>query len=280
MRTTVYSLVILAILLPPLVPAQHSGHSTKTYLGFDRNDYPGDNALGTLRKTFAFSGYWLNNPPGENTNSWTGKRRKLERSGFGFLVLFNGRSYAQIQTGDAKELGTSDGHAAVLAAKHEGFPKRTIIFLDQEEGGRLLPQQRAYLHAWIDAVNASGYRAGVYCSGVPFTEGNGTRVITAVDIKSNAGKRDISFWVSNDNCGPSRGCVTVKQALPAASGVPFADIWQFAQSPRRKEMTANCAKTYSSDGECYAPGFSAQKRLHVDLNTARSPDPSNGRGGR
>jgi hypothetical protein len=37
------------------------------YLGFDRNDYPGDASLKALRQTFSYSGYWLNNPPGEKT---------------------------------------------------------------------------------------------------------------------------------------------------------------------------------------------------------------------
>lgn len=277
MRTNFYSLVVLATVLSPFAVAQHQGRTTKAYLGFDRNDYPGESDLPALHKTFAFIGYWLNNPPGENANSWSGKRHRLEEAGFGFLVLFNGKSYAQIRTREPARLGASDGHAAAVAAKREGFPKRTIIFLDQEEGGRLLPQQRAYLHAWIDAVNASGYRAGVYCSGVPFTEGNGTKVVTAVDIRSNAEGRRISFWVSNDACGPSPGCVAAKPPAPGASGVPFADVWQFAQSPRRKEMTAKCAETYSGDGVCYAPGFSAKKRLHVDLNSASSPDPSMGR---
>ncbi|MGD0826163.1 MAG: hypothetical protein ABR908_16385, partial [Terriglobales bacterium] len=67
------------------------------YIGFDRNDYPGDANLKILRQTFSYSGYWLNNPPGAKTNSWTGKRKTLQAAGFGFLVLFNGRSYAEIR---------------------------------------------------------------------------------------------------------------------------------------------------------------------------------------
>src|SRR5215469_14163310 len=67
------------------------------YLGFDRNDYPGDGALQTLRQTFTYTGYWLNNPPGASLNNWKGKRKTLERSGFGFLVLFNGRLYAELK---------------------------------------------------------------------------------------------------------------------------------------------------------------------------------------
>ena len=39
--------------------------SASTYLGFDRNDYPGDENLKLLRQTFSYAGFWLNHPPGE-----------------------------------------------------------------------------------------------------------------------------------------------------------------------------------------------------------------------
>ena len=55
----------------PVHAQVHAG----TYLGLDRNDYPGDSNMAVLRKTFAFTGYWLNNPPGANHNSWRGNRK-------------------------------------------------------------------------------------------------------------------------------------------------------------------------------------------------------------
>ena len=65
---------------------------------------------------------------------------------------------------------------------------------------------------------------------------------------------------------------------PAAGGQPrgFADVWQYAQSPRRPAYTAQCKSTYAADGNCYAPGLQPQG-VHIDLNTATSPDPSHGR---
>ena len=245
------------------------------YLGFDRNDYPGDAALVELHKTFAYSGYWLNNPPGAKTNTWVGKRSKLESAGFGFLVLFNGRLYRDLKSNPA-ELGEKDARAAAAAARREGFPPNTIIFLDQEEGGRLLPEQKTYLFAWIDGVIRAGFRAGVYCSGVPAREAGGGSVITAEDIRKNAGQRTISYWVTNDSCPPSPGCVKNKRPpLPSASGVDFADVWQFAQSPKRKDVAANCPG-YNQDRNCYASEKRGQP-IHVDLNAANSPDPSHGR---
>ena len=248
------------------------------YLGFDRNDYPGDSALKLLRGRFSFAGFWLNNPPGASSNSWAGKRRVVQNLGFGFLVVFNGRTFAQIErAGDAGKLGASDGATAVSSARQEGFPVRTIIFLDQEEGGRLLPEQRAYLHAWADAVQAAGFRPGVYCSGIAFKEGTGATVITAEDIQQKAGGRKFAYWVSNDSCPPSPGCILPgKPPAPSVSGVPFAVVWQFAQSPRRTEFTGGCSANYSKDGNCYPPTGEAE-RLHVDLDVAISNDPSDGR---
>ncbi len=249
------------------------------YLGMDRNDYPGDASMMTLRKTFAFTGYWLNNPPGANRNTWHGKRKLLDSMGYGFLLLFNGREYAQLKaSGNAARVGASDAGKAVSSALQEGFPRGSILFLDQEQGGRMLPEQRVYIHAWVDGVTKRGFRPGIYCSGIAFHESNTVSVITANDIRDNAGKRDIQFFVSNDQCAPSPGCLFPKPPpSPAESGVPFASVWQFAQSPRRPEMTASCRQTYAADGNCYPPGIDPASGVHIDVDTANSADPSRAR---
>ena len=265
----------LGLFLSVLSALPCTSFAQQTYLGFDRNDYPGDGNLTVLRKTFSYSGYWLNNPPGENTNSWRGKRAKLESAGFGFLVLFNGRLYRQLKR-NASALGQADGSAAAASARREGFPAHAIIFLDIEEGGRMLPEQKAYIYAWVDAVTAAGFRAGVYCSGIPAKEGK-TSVVTAEDIRANSQGRRITYWVTNDVCPPSPGCGFSNPPNPAQSGIKFADVWQFAQSPRRPAFAAMC-RNYSRDGNCYPPGVDPASRLHVDVNTANSADPSQGAG--
>jgi hypothetical protein len=248
-----------------------------SYLGFDRNTYPGDANLKALRQAFSYTGYWLNNPPGEKTNSWAGHRATIESAGFGFLVVFNGRLYAELKSvANAARLGQSDAEAAVSSARREGFPAHTIIFLDQEQGGRMLPEQKAYIYAWVDAVTAAGFRAGVYCSSMPSKDvGN---VVTADDIRQSAAGRQIVYWVTNDACPPAPGCAFPgRPPSPAQSGVRFAEVWQFAQSPRRNDVAAHCAN-YSHDGNCYPPGIdAAAQKLHVDLDTAMSPDPSRGK---
>ena len=274
----VVALALLSFTLAavPVTRAQSPQHA---YLGLDRNDYPGDANMLTLRKTFAFTGYWLNNPPGANRNTWQGKRKPLESMGYGFLLLFNGREYAPLKaSGNAARVGASDATKALWSARQEGFPHGSILFLDQEQGGRMLPEQRAYIHAWVDGVTRGGYGAGIYCSGIAFHESATVSIVTANDIRENAGKREIHFFVSNDLCLPSPGCVFPEPPPgPAGSGVPFADAWQFAQSPRRPEMTAACQQTYAADGNCYPPDISPSSGVHVDVDTANSANPSHAR---
>ncbi len=251
----------------------------RSFLGFDRNDYPGDNSLKLLRQTFSYTGYWLNPPPGEKTNTWAGKRQSVESAGFGFLVLFNGRLFAALKTvSNADRLGKADARAAIAAARREGFPAQTVIFLDQEEGGRMLPEQKAYIYAWADAINAAGFRAGIYCSGIAAEEDGGTTVVTAEDIRRNGVGKIAEYWVVNDACPPSPGCAFPRNPpSPASSGVDFAEIWQFAQSPKRRDVASGCPKNYDRDGSCYPPGFDRNKPIYVDVNSATTEDPSQGR---
>jgi hypothetical protein len=251
--------------------------NTPSYLGFDRNDYPGDENLSALRQTFSYAGFWLNNPPGARSNSWTGKRQLVQSVGFGFLVLFNGRLDAELKTvSNAGKLGKSDAQTATASVRREGFPSQTTIFLDQEQGGRMLPEQKAYIYAWVDGIVAAGFRAGIYCSGIPAADDE--NIVTADDIRKSAGGRNIVYFVTNDACPPSPGCAFPKKTpSPFESGIRFADIWQFAQSPRRAEYTAKCLATYNSDGNCYPPRVDSAKHLHVDVESATSPDPSQGR---
>jgi hypothetical protein len=263
-------LAAIAALSCTLLQAQSAA-----YLGFDRNTYPGDAILKVLHQTFSFTGYWLNNPPGERTNTWTGHRAVVESAGFGFLVLFNGRLYAELKSvANAKRLGNADAQTGVAAARREGFPAHTVIFLDQEQGGRMLPEQKAYIYAWVDAITAAEFRAGIYCSGMAAKDDD--NVVTAEDIRATAAGRDITYWAINDACPPAPGCAfPTRTASPAQSGVSFAEIWQYAQSPQRKDVAGRCSN-YARDGSCY-PDRTGVQDLPVDLDLATSPDPSHGR---
>lgn len=282
-----------------LVKMLVSGQLTKTdsrekmdYVGFDRNVYPGDERLAELHKHFAFVGYWLNNPPGETANSWAGKRGTVRAAGFGFVVLWNGRLDKEIlATGKkgtaADALGRQDAAVAVASAKREGFPVGAVLFLDQEEGGRLLPEQAAYFFGWTEAVARAGYRAGAYLSGQSTPDGTGAdgkpvAITTAQDVREQVRARKlhpVALWVAEDTCPPAPGC-TVGPPKLGESGTAVkseaGDVlaWQYAQSPRRPALTKSCAKTYAGNGLCYAGGSTD---LFLDLNVAGSGDPSSGR---
>ena len=259
----------------------------RVYSGFDKNDYPGDAALSVLRTSFQYTSYWLNNPPGLDHNPWTGKRSLIKQQGFGFLVIFNGRIHSELQGKDAAALGEREGNAAVDSAIREGFPRDVRIYLDQEEGGRLLPDQSAYVFAWVDAVRRRGARAGVYCSAIDVPDGSG-HINTAENIeqlesersKSGRSKEYLSklkLWVANDQCPPAPGC-TVTNLRPAI-GAHLGDhgqiaVWQYAQSPRRAQFSSSCPKNAAPDGNCYAPLLPHSSASFIDLDVAISPDPS------
>ncbi len=267
----------------PLVAQAPAGH----YAGFDRNLYPGDDRLATLHQHFAFTGYWLTPPPGETVNTWIGKRPQLLKAGYGFLVLANGRLDAQIRATWARtsiaptQQGQQDAQNAIAAAHHEGFPPKTILFLDQEEGGRLLSEQADYFYGWTETVAASPYRPGAYLSGQSSPDGIGPDgkpllITTAQDVQQHIAAKhlhSIALWVAQDSCPPAPGCSATPPPL-TQSGTPAAIVWQYAQSPRRPALTRSCGKTYAPDNNCYA---GITNDLLLDLNVAATPDPSQGR---
>ena len=271
MRAT--ALFFFSLLLAVPAPRPQTS-APRAYLGFDRNDYPGDAALPILRKSFSFTGYWLSPPPGEKTNTWWGKRELLRSQGFGFLVLYRGRKSSEVESsGAAMEAGYQDAKNATAAAKSEGFASGTIIFLDIEEGGRLPSNYLEYVAVWFYDLTRAGYRPGVYCSGMPVEDGPGLTITTADNIRSHAKLHDITFWVYNDACPLSPGCVAPQNPPPPSkSGIPYAQIWQFVRSPRDKETAVHCTG-YAKNGHCYAPGDMAHSWF-LDVNTATSPDPS------
>ncbi len=279
----VTSSVLLAATAIPLAffarsqPPQLALSPRTAYLGFDRDVYPGDAAFQTLRKNFAFTGYWLSPPPGEKNNTWLAHRDFVRSAGFGFLVLYNGRDGNEFKNeSDASAKAQFDASSTIAAAKKESFPAGTIVFLDIEEGGRLSSAYHAYLRTWFDDLARSGYRAGVYCSGLPAKEPGGVTILTADDIRANAGNRNFAFFVYNDACPPSPGCAFPEKApSPTASGVSYAQAWQFAQSPRRKQFAVHCPPGYHPNGNCYSPADSSAA-WELDVDTSTSADPSNG----
>jgi len=268
---------VLLLLLTRLPLIAGQAEPERGFLGFDRNNYPGDAGMRELRKEFAFAGYWLTAMPGEKTNSWSGKRKVMEEQGYGFLLLARGRTVGAVRTAaSAKLKGVADAREAARRAKIEAFGGDAIIFLDVEEGGRLPAAYHEYLRAWADEMVKLGFRTGVYCSGIVVDEGDGSTVVTADDIRKNEAPREFAYWVFNDACPPSPGCVSVTNPpMPSASGVKDAAVWQFVRSPREKETAGKCGG-YAKDENCYAAADAARK-WHLDMNVAGTANPSYGR---
>src|SRR5712664_3233905 len=189
------------------VPAPRPQTSAQqAYLGFDRNDYPGGAALPILRKSFSFTGYWLSPPPGGKSNSWSGKRELLRSRGFGFALLFAGPSSGQLRDAPyTLKRVAEDTQAAAAAARRDGFPSGSIIFLDVEEGGRLPSTYFTYLKLWASELSRHGFRAGIYCSSIPIDEGEGLTLVTCEFIRKEIGSTELVYWVYNDACAPSPG---------------------------------------------------------------------------
>jgi hypothetical protein len=269
------SLFVLLLLCPPgFCPPPPA---PQTFLGFDRNDYPGDDAMRLLRKQFAFTGYWLGNPPQTKTNSWSGKREFLHSLGYGFLPLFSGPTSGELR--DSRytlKRVADDAQAAIAAARKEGFPPGTVVFLDIEEGGRLPSTYFTYLKLWASTLAEAGFRVGVYCSAIPIDEGEGLWLITSDFIRDQIKPIELVYWVFNDACPPSLGCnSTLTPPSPAKSGNAYAQVWQFVRSPRDKDSARRCTG-YAKDGNCYA-ALDTAHHYNLDLNAATSPDPSTAR---
>jgi hypothetical protein len=269
-------LLVAAVVFASVAACTPQEAAPRCYLGFDRNDYPGDDAMKVLRHDFAFTGYWLGNPPGDMTNSWAGKRELLRSEGFGFLLLFAGPTSDQLRDpAYTRQRVVDDAQVAAAAARREGFPSGSVIFLDIEEGGRLPSTYISYLKSWASELERLGFRGGVYCSGIPIDEGEGLKLITSDFIREQIKPIELVYWVYNDVCPPSPGCSTPqKPAAPSKSGIAYAQIWQFVRSPRDKQTARHC-RGYAKDGNCYA-AIDAAHRFHLDVNSAASPDPSRG----
>ena len=83
------------------------------------------------------------------------------------MILYNGRVDSELKGKDAAALGRADAIRRHCRSKTRGLCSRgELPLFDQEEGGRLLPEQSAYLFSWVPGITVlSPYKPGVYCSG-------------------------------------------------------------------------------------------------------------------
>lgn len=243
------------------VPDEASPDATTLYLGFDRYGYPGDTVMSDwwTYSPFFFVAFWLAPTAGHPDTGWMTKRSYLKGVGWGFLPIYFGRqdggsglTYAQ---------GQADAHQAATYAINAGFQFPAYLFLDAEGGPPLSAAYLNYLNGWVTEINTNSvFNAGVYCSHS-----------TATSIKSKVGTQTCKFWVWNLTCPtPSPGCVATARN-PNTCGYANAEIWQYAQNPRKSGV---CTTGYQADGDCEVTYHG--HTLTLDLDSALSGNPGSG----
>jgi hypothetical protein len=217
------------------------------YAGFDTYTFPGLDQMAWLAKNtnFAWCGYYLP-APSHPDRGWLGQRGALMDAGWGLAPLYVGQQLA----GPGRHLlteaqGSADGQAAATVMGQDGFAPGACVYLDLEQGPPLGAARTAYVSAWIDAVAAGGYTAGVYCS----------HLIGPTLHALRPAARVWAFRLASTEPHPVPG-TNFPDLHPAASGYAGAAVWQLAQG---------CRLTL--------PGAPAP-RMSVDLDSAVSRDPS------
>jgi hypothetical protein len=247
---------------------QEPATDVSLFAGFDRLQYPGDDVmLAIINNTnLRWCGFYLAPAPSQGNTSWMNSLSFLKSSGWGLAPIYVGQQTAASAPGGSHNLtadqGRLDGQHAAQLATTAGFPDGSILFLDIEQGPPASAGTIAYYQAWVDEVAANtAYNPGVYCSFLGVAE-----QLHTVDSRA-------VFWVWNINtytCDQQEKSMSSKRVLipsdppyptpdPASSGVPFAKMWQYAQSNRPTKCGIALGGTVLTN---------------VDFDSAVTPDPS------
>lgn len=231
------------------------------YFGFDRSTYPGTTVMQDwwITNPSFFTGFYLAPAPHHSNTSWMSRRTTLRNMGWGFAVIYVGRQAADGSLLTAAQ-GRTDAHNATALAAQAGFPSLSFIFLDIETGGSLSTAFINYIVGYATEMRGSTvYNPGIYCS-----------YTSAAQIQTALGSTYAEFWCWRLGCPPSQGCHQTPPAPnPTGCGVPFAHVWQYAQSG----IPGSCSG-FQSNGNCnFASGGTGYP---VDLDVAIRSNPSIG----
>jgi hypothetical protein len=221
----------------PMANAQQQGKN----LGFDTHTYPGDKTMAAWKAApgapYRWVGYYLPSPC-HTDRSWTGKRQTLVDMGWGLAVVYVGqqtwgrtprklspeRTAALVNSKKpcnadllTAERGRADADDAIEATAREGFPPRSIVFLDIERMEKMPQAMRDYYGAWTKRLLEHGqYRPGVYVH-----KHNAQAVYDDVKAAFFAAGVDEEprIWVAS-----GRGWEEGK--APQDVGFAFAGVWQ------------------------------------------------------
>lgn len=210
-------------------------------LGFDTNIYPGDRTMAAWKAApgapYRWVGYYLP-APCHKDRSWSGKRQTLVDMGWGLAMVYVGQQTwgrtpralsdkqmaALAKSGKtcnadliSSQRGVLEADDAIAAAEREGFPARSIVFLDLERMEKMPAVMRDYYRAWSRRLLEDGrYRPGVYVHAY-----NAQTVYDDVKAEFVAAGVDEEprVWVAT-----GRGYEEGK--APQDVGFAFAGVWQ------------------------------------------------------
>ena len=221
----------------PMADAQQAGKN----MGFDTHTYPGDKTMAAWKAApgapYRWVGYYLPSPC-HTDRSWTGKRPTLVEMGWGLAVVYVGqqtwgRTPRKLSASRAAailkskkpcnadlltaERGRADGDDAIAATEREGFPARSIVFLDIERMEKMPTAMRDYYRAWTKRLLEDGrYRPGVY------VHAHNAQAVYD-DVKAEFAAAGVTeqprIWVAT-----GRGWEEGK--APQDVGFAFAGVWQ------------------------------------------------------
>ena len=231
----------------PTGPVVATTTNPVAFPGFDTSIYPGDAAMSAWRypsSPYYWSGYYLPAPCHRDV-TWTNKYNTLKAMGWGVAAIYVGQQdWSQIpqsvivrgaNVGDraatsiaseavtcsasllSADQGAMEAADAVARLRADGFPDRSIVFLDVEFVTSVTPALIEYYKAWIAGVLRDGrYRPGVYAA-----KSNATTLrVAALDAyRSVASTDDPPFWIAS-----STGFSV--DLAPTAVGLDFAKLWQ------------------------------------------------------
>lgn len=210
------------------------------HIGFDTHTYPGDRTMRAWKNApgspYRWVGYYLP-APCHKDRSWVGKRQTLVDMGWGLAVVYVGQqTWGRTPHPTAKRLaslrrqgatcnadyltadrGDADALDAIAATEKEGFPPRSVVFLDIERMERMPKAMRNYYRAWARRL----LRDGRYLPGVYVHKFNAQAVHD--DLKAEFVAAGVTeeprIWVAS-----GRGYEEGK--APQDVGFAFAGVWQ------------------------------------------------------
>ena len=221
----------------PLADEQLDGR----HLGFDTHTYPGDKTMRAWKSAknapYSWVGYYLVAPCHKDA-SWSGKRSTLTDMGWGLAAVYVGqqtwgrnprpltaRRAAQLakqkSTCNADfltaERGAADGRDAIVKTTAEGFPPRSVVFLDIERMEKMPQGMRDYHRAWARTLLKDGrYLPGVY---VHAHNAQAVHDDLKAEFVAAGVTEEPRIWVAT-----GRGFDEAK--APQDVGFHFAGVWQ------------------------------------------------------